>query len=302
MIHLITLNPAIDHFINVDELNIGKTNYVNDDYIVFGGKAINVAQVLKNLNQECRLITTTDRTYDKFIKESLNGIDYRLIPVDQVRINTKLAVNQEITELNSQGISLKNHYQEFRNYIAQNIEANDIVLIAGNPHPDDFEFMIELCKLIKEKTTKLLIDSSKLRLEDITNIKPYLIKPNDEELANLLTTTISTQMELEAAATKIREYGVEELAITLGAKGSLFVNDQVVLSVPVLQGEVINTVGAGDSYVAGLIYGLANNLSTVKTIKYATACASASTFSKGLATRSKIEEYFKQVVINDLSK
>ncbi len=300
MIHLITLNPAIDHFINADEMTMGKTNYVSSDYIVFGGKAINVAHVLNELDVHCRLITTTDKIYNEFITESLTGIDQYLIEVDTMRINTKLNIEGTITELNSRGESLAKYYDKFRYYIENYVQQDDYVLVAGNPHPDDYNFMIELCEMTKAITNNLIIDTSKITLADLEKIKPLLIKPNDEEIASLLMLDHVDIDTLNNAANTLIAKGINQVAITLGKDGSIFVKQNEKYQIPVLKDVVVNTVGAGDSFVAGMIYGLSKNLETTEQLKYATACASATAFSEGLAKREKIERYYNQVIVNEL--
>ncbi len=300
MIHLITLNPAIDHFINSGDVQMGKTNYVTSDYIVFGGKAINVAHVLSELDVNCRLITTTDNIYNQFITESLGCIDQYLIEVDSVRINTKLNVDGTITELNSRGQSLKGHYDKFQNYINKYVKANDYVLIAGNPHPEDYDFMIELCEMAKNITENIIIDTSKITLSDLERIKPLLIKPNDEEIASLFAQKDVSMQMLKQSATLLMEKGISQVAITLGKDGSIYFNSHEQYEIPVLNGVVVNTVGAGDSFVAGMIYGLNNKLSTSEQLKYATACASATAFSEGLAKKNDITHYYQKVKVKEL--
>lgn len=300
MIHLITLNPAIDHFIKCEHLEYGKTNYISEDYIVFGGKAVNVAHVLSSLSQKCRLVTCSDSIYSGFIKESLKEIEYHLIETDAIRINTKLNVQGEITELNSQGNSLKKYYHQFSDYVEEQVKNEDLVLIAGNPHPADYDFMIELCMKIKEKTENLLIDCSKLKLEDIQKLKPKMIKPNEEEVQALIKTEIDSKQSLLAAAEFLGLNGVDLVAITLGAKGSILYQDnQAYQSMPI-KDKVINTVGAGDSYVAGIIYALANKLSTTQILTYASACGAASTFKQGLAQKADIDKYYHRVQIEKI--
>lgn len=300
MIHLITLNPAIDHFITADDFAFGKTNYVKDDYIVFGGKAINVAHVLKELDEKCRLVTTMDPIYQEFIKQNIQDLDYHLIMTKQVRINSKINISGVITELNSLGQSLQDKYAEFTTYVKENVQKDDIVLLAGNPHPEDYQFMLELGHLIKLQQGRLIIDCSKITFADLKQIQPELIKPNDEEIATLLEMTNPHDEEIIKGAEKIQQAGVKQVAVTLGKYGSLFLTNNNLYQVSPLTGEVVNTVGAGDSYVAGLIYGLSQNLEVETMLKYASACASASAFSQGLATKAGIEKYYQEINVKQI--
>ncbi len=297
MIHLITLNPAIDHFITCDDLAVGKTNYISDDYIIFGGKAINVAQVLKELKTECTLVTTTDHIYNQFIIDSIEGIKHHLIEVDNVRINTKVMINSQITELNSTGKSLGERGEEFIKYVRENVNADDYVLIAGNPNPNDYQLMIQLCQEVNKYTDKLIIDSSKVTIDDLKELSPYLIKPNDEELETLVARELSDEAAYLSGAHELINSGIKRVALSLGSQGSMYIEENQAIRIPVIKGDVVNTVGAGDSYVAGLLYGLVNDLELVEVLKYATACATATAFNKNLATRELIDKYYKQVKI-----
>ncbi len=295
MIHLITLNPAIDHFINVDEIKINKTNDVLNSNLVFGGKAINVAQVLKQYDLDFKLVTTVDEDNSKFIKESLMGIDYELIPVQQIRINTKVNQNGNVTEFNSKGCALGMAKLKFTNYVQSNVSTDDYVLIAGNPHPDDYDYMVELCLMIKAITKNLILDTSKITYSDLQKIKPKAIKPNDEEIETLLDKVIPDEDELIKAGKEIIAQGVENLVITLGSRGSIFVSLNECYKVMPIKNKVVNTVGAGDSFVAGMIYSYEKKSDINELLKMATACASATAFSSNLASKADIEKYYKIV-------
>lgn len=298
MIHLITLNPAIDHFINVDEIKINKTNDVLDSNLVFGGKAINVAQILKQYDIDFKLVTTVDHDNEEFIKESLTGIDYELIPVKQIRINTKVNQKGNVTEFNSKGLALGENQEKFTHYIRKNVQPDDYVLIAGNPHPDDYDYMIKLCLEIKQITKNLIIDTSKITYDDLKRIKPKAIKPNDEEIEILLNQTITDELELITLGKEIINLGIQNIVITLGANGSIYISENECYKVEPIKDQVVNTVGAGDSFIAGMIYSYVKESSITELLKMATACASATTFNTGLATKAKIEKYYQMVQIN----
>ncbi len=300
MIHLITLNPAIDHFIYINQIASGKTNYAENDYLVFGGKAINVAHVLRELNCKCRLITTIDNNFDKLIKSELSGIDAVLFNVNKVRVNTKIVSASQVTEINSKGESLSNTKTKFIDYVQKNVESDDIVLIAGNAHSEDYTFLIELANLVKCKTNKLIIDSANVTLADLEEIKPYAIKPNQEEISKILNLNFTSEQELIKNAKKIVELGVENVIVSQGASGSVFINEKQKLKISGIKGDVINAVGAGDSFIAGYLYSLVNNTPIETGLKLATACATATTFSSGLAKFSQIKKQLPKVKINKI--
>lgn len=300
MIHLITLNPAIDHFIYFDEIKGGATNYIKSDELVFGGKAINVAHVLNELSEECKLVTTTDLQFGTLINNQLQTIEKELFLVKQIRINTKLVNNGSVTELNAKGYQLGAVQQQFVNYVEQNVKSDDIVLIAGNPHEGDYTFMIDLAKLIKSKTKKLILDCAKVTLTDLKIIKPYAIKPNETEIEQLMNKKINSDEEVLKACNQLLGIGIEHIFVSQGAKGSIYVNTDNQLKALPIKDKVINTVGAGDSFVAGFIKAMLNQYSDNKCLKLATACGSATTFNSNLATKTNIDKYLQQVEIKNI--
>ncbi len=300
MIHLITLNPAIDHFIYTDAIEVGATNYIKNDEMVFGGKAINVAHVLQELNEECKLVTTTDIQFSTLINSQLKNIDNELFSVKQIRINTKLVNNGDVTELNAKGYQLGEVQKQFINYVEQNVKEDDIVLIAGNPHDGDYNFMIDLAKLIKSKTKKLIFDCAKITLTDLKTIKPYAIKPNEAELEQLMDKKINSDAEVLKSCEQLLEIGVEHVFVSQGARGSIYVNATNHLKALPINDKVINTVGAGDSFVAGFIKAMVNQYNDSMCLELATACGSATTFNTNLASKENIDKYLKQVKIKSI--
>lgn len=283
MIHLITLNPAIDEYIDVDSLTIGETNYSTNIRNVMGGKAVNVAKVLSELKVPACLITTVDYK-DSFVSNNLEGFNSYLVEVDKIRTNLKINNLGQITEINNRGTALPSYAKlEFRNYIEKCIGQDDIVLIAGNPHFEDEQFQFELALVAKSKGAKLYLDSNKFDLEMIEQLQPEFIKPNDQELEEL---TAGNSTKLKSL------FGiVNQVIISHGGKGFTYKSKNAELIEKPLPGAPINTVGAGDSLVAGFIYGEYHNLGLKEKLKIAKYCASATVYSGQIATKSEILKY-----------
>lgn len=282
MIHLVTLNPAIDEYINIDDFQLGKTNYRIQTTKVMGGKAVNVASVLQSLNQSATLVTTVDNS-NPFIVDNLTKYNSYLIEVDHVRTNLKINDHGSITEINDRGSQLSIRAKmEFENYISKCVDADDIVLIAGNPHKNDEQFQFQLAQSAKAKGAKLFLDSNCFNFMMISELNPYFIKPNDDELTELLTGDKQVS-DLTAIC--------ENLIVSHGGNGFTYYQQNNKVYQTPIEGKPVNTVGAGDSLVAGYIYGVANQLELNDKLLLAKYCASATVYSGNLATYSTIKSY-----------
>ncbi len=279
MVHLITLNPAVDEFVTVDNFQIGSTNYSHNKKRVIGGKAVNVANILTSLKQQITLVTTYEKN-NQFIFEQLSKYNSFLIEVDKTRVNLKINDKGKITEINERGSKLPSIAKlQFENYINKCVEENDIVLIAGNPHQEDEQFQFKLATLIKRKNARLFVDSNKFTAQMIDDTKPEMIKPNDDELQLLLDENLTFDN---------LQQSVHNIIVSHGADGFTYHSKTEEIRVMPLSGEVINTVGAGDSLVAGYIYGVVNNLSTSDALQVANICACATVFNEDIATYEQI--------------
>lgn len=283
MVHLITLNPAIDEYIDVDRLIIEETNYSTNKRRVMGGKAVNVAKVLTELGLSNTLVTTVDYT-DSFVSSNLEQYNSYLIEVEKIRTNLKINNQGKITEINDRGTGLTPVARlQFENYVNKCIDSGDIVLIAGNPHYEDEQFQFNLGKLVKSKGAKLFLDSNKFNLEMIKELEPEFTKPNDQEVETLTGGDQTKVEELKGA--------VNQLIVSHGGKGFTYESNGIVQYEEPIKGDVINTVGAGDSLVAGFIYGEVNNLNLSDKLSVAKYCASSTVYSGQIATKEQVKKY-----------
>lgn len=290
MVHLITLNPAIDEYIDVDGLIIEETNYSTNKRRVMGGKAVNVAKVLTELGVSNTLVTTVDYK-DSFVSSNLEQYNSYLIEVEKIRTNLKINNHGKITEINDRGTGLSSIARlQFENYVNKCIDSGDIVLIAGNPHNNDEQFQFNLGKLVNSKGGKLFLDSNKFDLEMIKELKPEFTKPNDEEVEALTGGDAAKVEELKAS--------VNQLIVSHGGKGFTYESGDIKQYEEPIKGDVINTVGAGDSLVAGFIYGELNNLGLNDKLLVAKYCASSTVYSGQIATKAEVKKYDTTNIIN----
>ena len=299
MIYTLTFNPALDYILNIDNMEIGKTNRSKKEEIYVGGKGINVSIVLKNLGINSKCLGFYGGFVGNEIIKILSSFgcncDFIEIP-ENSRINIKIKSTKE-TELNAQGPNIsKNHIEELFKKI-DNLKDNDILILAGsipNTLPSDMYEKIQ--KRLKHKNIKIIVDATKNLLLNSLKYKPFLIKPNKDELGEIFNVTIKNDNDLLIYSKKLKEYGAKNVLISLGENGAFLLdenNNTYRLNSP--KGKLINSVGAGDSMVAGFIYGFEKFKDYEKAFKYSIATGSATAFSTWLAEEHKINELFNNL-------
>ncbi|MDT2813406.1 1-phosphofructokinase [Vagococcus carniphilus] len=303
MIYTVTLNPAIDYVIRVPEFKLDELNKTTEEYKFPGGKGINVSRILKNLNVESTNLGFVGGFTGTFIRERL--AEERLItnfievPGD-TRINIKLKSEVE-TEINGQGPTIeKIHLDALK---AQLLDATpeDLVVFSGSiPKglPDDV--YIELVKLVKEEEIPFVVDISNDQLLDILPFNPVLIKPNHHELAAIFNTSFNSFEEMIPYGKKLVEMGAEQVLLSMGKDGAALFNESGVYRAPGLAGTLKNSVGAGDSMVAGFVSQYVQDKDPIKAFTYGVASGSATAFSEDLALGKDILNLVEKVKINQV--
>ena len=303
MIYTVTLNPAIDYVIRVPEFKLDELNKTTEEYKFPGGKGINVSRILKNLKVESTNLGFVGGFTGTFIRERL--AEERLItnfievPGD-TRINIKLKSDVE-TEINGQGPTIeKIHLDALK---AQLLDATpeDLVVFSGSVPkglPDDV--YIELVKLVKEERIPFVVDISNDQLLDILPFNPVLIKPNHHELAAIFNTSFNSFEEMIPYGEKLVEMGAEQVLLSMGKNGAALFNETGVYRAPGLTGTLKNSVGAGDSMVAGFVSQYVQDKDPIKAFTYGVASGSATAFSEDLALGKDILNLVEKVKINQV--
>lgn len=296
MIYAVTFNPTIDRYLNTNSCNIGETNTYSSSYEIFGGKAINVSSILSQYDCEYQLVTKTTSEFNGKIIKDLKGVNYKLFNANSMRINYKINHSGNITEINGQVTNLEYSSScAIMNYINEVKKDDDYILFAGSLSEDDILLIIDF--RIQNPTIKILIDSASCSLEQISIIKPYLFKPNLEEIAKIFGLKNIEHEEIETYANKLLDIGVENLAITLGGAGSMYMTKNIKKNISIAKGKVINTVGAGDSFVAGYMIGSFCNMEIDDKLKLASACGCATSYSEKIGLKKDIEKLKKEIII-----
>lgn len=300
MIYTVTLNPSIDYIVRLDELKTGITNRTTSEEYYIGGKGINVSCVLAELGIKSTALGFvagfTGEAIEKGLKNPKITADFITLKSGISRINIKIKAGGE-TEINCQGPHIDE--EELLNLFDKidNIQSGDTLIIAGNiPNtlPDDvYERIIER---LDGKDVRIVVDATKKLLVNSLKYKPFLIKPNRQELSEIFDTTVKTESDVVKYAQELQKMGAKNVLVSLGGDGALLVDEfGKVHKEGVIKGhKVLNTVGSGDSMVAGFVAGYIDKNDYSYALKLGSACGNATAFLNGLATKDKIDELLAQ--------
>lgn len=297
MIYTITFNPAIDYVIHTDSIRTGEVNRTSSETYFIGGKGINVSVVLAELGvKSVALGFVAGFTGDAIEKGLLKkGISTDFIKLDNgfSRINVKIKSDEE-TEINGQGPEISDEAiaELFRKL--DSINSGDILVLAGSiPKSLDSDIYERILSYCDGKGVRFVVDASGSLLLNVLKYKPFLIKPNNHELGEMFGVKASSSAEIEKYALKLREMGARNVLVSMAGDGAvLFAEDGNTYSCGVCKGTVRNSVGAGDSMVAGFIAGIADG-DYSHALKLGTACGGATAFSDDLAVKEDIDRLLK---------
>ena len=299
MIYTLTTNPSIDYIMRIDEFTHGATLRSKASVMYPGGKGIMVSKLLKNLGDDPVNIGFLGGFTGDFIKNELEklGIKENFTEIEgNSRINVKLKYQDE-TEINAEGPHIEE--KEVEKFFAslKALKEDDLLVISGSlPKSLDKDFYKEVIRKIPCKFT---IDIANKEVLDYLKYKPVLVKPNKEELGKIFETEIETDEEIISYAKKLIELGAENVIVSLGGEGSIFVDKDRVLKASPITGNLVNSVGAGDSMVAGFVYGLSHDLSKEDAYKLAVASGTATAFSPDIGSKEKIDEILEKVEVKE---
>ena len=305
MIYTITFNPAVDLVIQVPNCQLGTLNRSMSEEYVAGGKGINISVVLKRLGVDNIATGFLGGFTGKFIEEFLEkeGVITHFISVDgTTRINVKVKGEVE-TEINAAGATVNvEKFQQLVRYLEDHLQEEDIVFLAGNAAPGlDETSYVEIAKLCHARGVKLVLDTTKTSLLACLPYQPFMIKPNQHELEELFGVSIQTQDEIIHYAFQLQKKGACNVLVSCGSEGAFLVSEtgQVfVSSVP--KGILVNSVGAGDSMLAGFMAKYIETNDFRKSLKQGAASGSATAFSVGITTRELIEELIPHIEIVEI--
>ena len=298
MIYTVTFNPSLDYIVNVSGFTCGRVNRTREEKIFPGGKGINVSMVLKNLGYENTALGFyagfTGNELQRLVEEK--GICADFIPVAEgmSRINVKIRGDEE-SEINGQGPAILNDDIEKLYEKLEKLRDGDILVMAGSiPDVMPQTIYMDIMKYLADRNLKIVVDATKDLLVNVLQYHPFLIKPNNHELGEIFGVTFKERSEVIPYAKKLQKMGAKNVLISMAGDGAVLVaEDGNVYESEAPKGKVVNSVGAGDSMVAGFLAGYLQSGSYQDAFHMGVCTGSASAFSEELATKAEVEQLLK---------
>ena len=300
MIYTVTLNPSIDYVITLDALCKGAINRTKEEDIIYGGKGINVSMMLAHLG----IPSTALGFFAGFTGEALKkgieqqGIMTDFIPIEDgfTRINVKIHAQEE-SEINGQGPLITSAHLHRLYAKLELLQPNDILVLSGNlPKQVPANIYAVLMEKLHDKQIDVVVDAFGEPLRQALPQHPFLIKPNHHELQELFQLADLQEQDLVTCARQLQMEGARNVIISMADKGAMLVSEtNEVYRIASPKGKVVNSVGAGDSMVAGFLYGWLKEKTYEKALRWGVACGSASAFCKGIAQRAFVMEQYQKM-------
>lgn len=295
MIFTVTFNPSLDYIVRADEMRLGTINRTNYEQLLPGGKGINVSIVLGNLGHPSRALGfsagVTGAALEKLLADT--GVDADLVHVKAgfTRINAKVKAVEE-TELNGQGPRIAPEDVDALFSKLDVLGQDDTLVISGSvPNTLPSDMYEQVMERLAGRGVRIVVDAERDLLTRVLPYRPFLVKPNNHELGDIFGATLKTRDEVVPYARRMQEMGAQNVLVSMAGEGGVLVAaDGQVYQSPAAKGTVVNSVGAGDSCVAGFLAGLMETGSYQTAFRMGLAAGSASAFSDHLATRPEVED------------
>lgn len=295
MIFTVTFNPSLDYIVRVDEMRLGTINRTNYEQLLPGGKGINVSIVLGNLGHPSRALGfsagVTGVALEKLLADA--GVDADLVHVKEgfTRINAKIKAAEE-TELNGRGPRIAPEDVDALFSKLDVLGQDDTLVISGSvPNTLPSDMYEQVMERLAGRGVRIVVDAERDLLTRVLPYRPFLVKPNNHELGDIFGVTLKTRDEVVPYARRMQEMGAQNVLVSMAGEGGVLVAaDGQVYQSPAAKGAVVNSVGAGDSCVAGFLAGLMETGSYQTAFRMGLAAGSASAFSDHLATLPEVED------------
>ena len=302
VIYTVTFNPSLDYIVSVKDFRPGMTNRTSSELMLAGGKGINVSIVLGNLGiKSTALGFIAGFTGDEIVRRLHNGgINSEFIKINDgiSRINIKLK-SIDGTEINGQGPHIdSSHIEQLMNRLRR-LESGDVLVLAGSiPAGISDNIYKDIMDMLKDKGVQIVVDATSRLLTNVLEYNPFFIKPNQHELGDIFNVTLNTQEEVIPYALELKKMGAVNVCVSMGGKGAILVaDDGNVYKAKAPDGILKNSVGAGDSLVAGILSGWIEKKDYEYAFRKGVATGSASAFSERLATNGEVNDLIGKVTI-----
>lgn len=300
MIYTVTFNPALDYILELDKLEIGKIQKSKTELILPGGKGINVSTVLTNLDVDNIALGYKAGFVGAEIERLLRNMNVKTDFIDlgegNSRINVKISGEEE-TAINTNGPKIsENKILELLEKL-KTLNENDYLVLSGSiPSSIKDDIYEKICSIVKKQNVKIVVDATKNLLVQALKYNPFLIKPNNEELGEIFGVEIHTKEDAYVYGRKLKEMGAKNVLVSMGKTGAALIDEagqEYFLKSP--EGKRVNTVGSGDSMVAGFIAGFLKYNNYNEALKMGVSAGSASALSKYLATKEEVYNLFNNI-------
>mgnify|MGYP003303909720 CR=1 FL=1 len=298
MIYTITFNPALDYIMTIDELEVGAVNRSKCEKILPGGKGINVSYVLTNLGIDNTALGFvagfTGKNIENILCDYGCKTDFVVLNDGLSRINVKLMGEKE-TEVNGNGPHITKEDVRRLYEKLDRLTSDDVLVMAGSiPTSLPTKIYSDIMKFVADKDVKVVVDATGDLLVNCLAYKPFLIKPNNFELEQIFNIKLESRDDIVKCAYKLKDMGAVNVLVSMGKEGAILVaEDGKAYDLVAPDGHVINSVGAGDSMVAGFLAGYVEKKDYKYAFKLSVATGSASAFSDELASKEEIMKVFK---------
>ena len=301
MIYTVTFNPAIDYVVRLDNpLQPGAVNRAAGEDCVLGGKGINVSGVLAQLGVESVALGFIAGETGAWLERGLTAqglhTDFIWLENGMTRINVKIKAGQE-TELNGAGPNIPESAMQALETKLDALQKDDVLILAGSiPACLPQSTYERLLARLQGRGVRAVVDATQDLLLKVLPYKPFLIKPNNHELSEIVGHELTTDDEIAAAAAGLQAQGARNVLVSMAGDGALLLDENgAVHRIGCPKGKVVNSVGAGDSMVAGFVAGYLRTGDYRYALRLGTACGSATAFSVGLATKAEIDRLLKTI-------
>jgi 1-phosphofructokinase len=300
MIYTVTFNPALDYVVRVDHFALGEVNRTKQERIYYGGKGLNVSAVLSTLGYENTALGFVAGFTGDEIERGVKGLGFQsdFIRVEKglSRINVKLK-SQEETEINGMGpeITGEDVTQLFEKL--DRLTAGDVLVLSGSiPKSINDDIYERIMESLDGRGVRIVVDATKDLLINVLPYHPFLIKPNNHELGEMFGVTLHGPEEIIDYGKRLQKKGARNVLISMAGDGAILITEEEeVFRMGVPKGTVKNSVGAGDSMVAGFLAGYLENGSFDHALRLGSAAGSASAFSEGLAGKEDIMKLYEKL-------
>ncbi|AEF18231.1 1-phosphofructokinase [Thermoanaerobacterium xylanolyticum LX-11] len=310
MVTTVTVNPAIDRTLIVNDFRLGAVNRVSRTIIDAGGKGVNVAKNLKNLGCDVKCLGFMGPN-GKYIENVLSelGIKFNFVQIkNDIRTNIKIVdeIRHTYTDINEAGPDVsRGEIEKLILSINEHADLSDVIVLSGSLLPNmDKDFYRQIIEKVSGKGVKVILDADGDALKLGVEGKPYMIKPNIHELRRMTGKNLESVDEIIEEGMRIIESGISIVAVSMGGSGSIVVTKEKAYKVNPIKVQVKGTVGAGDAYVAGFAYGLSKDLPIEEAIKMASSASTSVIMREGTKACSlkDVEELKEKVEIEVIER